>query len=780
MPRVSTKKISDEKSVAKSAPVKKIRLKKTISKTTKANDKLHKTSLIDLKPTKDSRSRKVKRNDDLIEILLPKEPPVRLLNKINYLNYISHPKTAKAMAGVASFSGYTFIVVGLYLSFVVADIKTNQTHNLLATTVCSDDSCIDTSSYETTDTSSSDTSSILALDEKIVPTIVFPTDFPKEPKDDFIFTLEITDVTDVKLFIFSDTTGEQIALSLKDKEGDRYSFYVPYDILKSSNYTFKLKTLSVDKSSYYFTGPEFTVHKDDSVKEVETLAYEDESSALITHEPHLKLENIADGKYKFVTLNAADYLRVEIYALPNLSATPIFLGKAVLKGDVWIYFLDGSTLPVNTYNVFAKAVKPDSTHKTKPISITIRKIEIETTEDEVTTDAEIVNPLILTEKVKETAEELSETEDPENNILEQRHEYYQKENVDEKSSVEITTEISNNETNLGPANFSVEQQAEKEAERLLDEISNDLNILLQKYASSLQGGDQNIERLALSELHELRDSLIMKVKIDTGTKDISEQIALILNTKFETLQERVIKYENLLKERSQLISKDTDEDGITDFDEVNLYKTNSNSPDTDGDGVIDSIEITKGFDPLSSNNEAVVSFQSPKEVNYTDEKNLVIESITPAIVIDDSNEKALMAEIRGKALPNSFVTLFIYSSPTIVTVKADSDGNFVYTLEKELEEGEHEIYVAMTDNTGSIVARSKPFQFVKTAEAFTPVDAENQAIVQTNDIYQDTELNSYNTVAAMGVISFGLILLMLGHTLRNRPEEDIKQHDSDS
>jgi hypothetical protein len=76
-------------------------------------------------------------------------------------------------------------------------------------------------------------------------------------------------------------------------------------------------------------------------------------------------------------------------------------------------------------------------------------------------------------------------------------------------------------------------------------------------------------------------------------------------------------------------------------------------------------------------------------------------------------------EIHGTALPNSYVTLYIYSTPIIVTVKTDSTGQWQYTLDRELETGEHKIYAATVDNSGKIVAKSTPIPFTKTAEAAT-------------------------------------------------------------
>ncbi|HNV97543.1 MAG TPA: CAP domain-containing protein [bacterium] len=43
---------------------------------------------------------------------------------------------------------------------------------------------------------------------------------------------------------------------------------------------------------------------------------------------------------------------------------------------------------------------------------------------------------------------------------------------------------------------------------------------------------------------------------------------------------------------------DSDKDGLSDFDEINIYKTNPNNPDTDGDGINDCEEIKRGLNPL--------------------------------------------------------------------------------------------------------------------------------------------------------------------------------------
>ena len=53
------------------------------------------------------------------------------------------------------------------------------------------------------------------------------------------------------------------------------------------------------------------------------------------------------------------------------------------------------------------------------------------------------------------------------------------------------------------------------------------------------------------------------------------------------------------------LNKDSDSDGISDFDEINKYITKPNHSDTDEDGISDSGEIKLGTDPLKSSESEV-------------------------------------------------------------------------------------------------------------------------------------------------------------------------------
>ncbi len=51
---------------------------------------------------------------------------------------------------------------------------------------------------------------------------------------------------------------------------------------------------------------------------------------------------------------------------------------------------------------------------------------------------------------------------------------------------------------------------------------------------------------------------------------------------------------------------DTDDDNLTDWEEVKRYHTDPHDADTDGDGLVDGYEVQNGTDPLNpdSNGDA--------------------------------------------------------------------------------------------------------------------------------------------------------------------------------
>ncbi len=183
--------------------------------------------------------------------------------------------------------------------------------------------------------------------------------------------------------------------------------------------------------------------------------------------------------------------------------------------------------------------------------------------------------------------------------------------------------------------------------------------------------------------------------------------------------------------------QDTDSDGIIDYDEVNIYGTNPKNADTNGDGGSDGDQLLMGTDPLAqkvaptalgdaSTMEMETSYTNPNAIVYENPKLLgekrthllAIKNVEGRIKTNpETSATSTTLVLTGVALPNSFVTLYIFSEPIVVRVKADASGAWVYTLDQELPDGSHEVVSAITDTGGRILAKSEAAPFIKTAAA---------------------------------------------------------------
>ena len=207
---------------------------------------------------------------------------------------------------------------------------------------------------------------------------------------------------------------------------------------------------------------------------------------------------------------------------------------------------------------------------------------------------------------------------------------------------------------------------------------------------------------------------------------------------------------------------DLDNDGLSNNDEYR-FGTDPNDTDTDKDGFVDAAEIQSGRDPLvaaSDTESDAIILEDPKLAVAGDEG--IYQVVNVETVGGEKGKK--ISKLSGKALPNTYVTLYIYSDPIVMTVKTDMDGNWSYVLDKPLELGNHEVYVAVTSNTGKIVAKSNSFAFAQTAEAAvaltSPGDTEDRAPSPVKSrMSQGYLLVGLLSLAgvALAVVSIGLI-----------------------
>ena len=150
-----------------------------------------------------------------------------------------------------------------------------------------------------------------------------------------------------------------------------------------------------------------------------------------------------------------------------------------------------------------------------------------------------------------------------------------------------------------------------------------------------------------------------------------------------------------------------------------VFDSNANGvPDDVEKRLASTVENVKSIDKatlasLSGVDQALItgkSLEQPKLGDVAVSTSLAVSSVETVKPTEVGTVNNL--RFQGKAQPGEVVTLFIYSvMPIVVTVKADSNGNWVYDLDKTLVDGTHEVYVAINDNQGKIVEASVPTPF---------------------------------------------------------------------
>jgi hypothetical protein len=430
------------------------------------------------------------------------------------------------------------------------------------------------------------------------------------------------------------------------------------------------------------------------------------------------------------------------------------------------FMLNTRNFPNGTYELFAKSLGLSNVTKSNSLRITISN-PTEQMENPVPLTSPIINEerevLRITRDVIAPAAPL-QTQSPQSNLTETATALQR----DASSPIGISMS----------ENFDLQEPIRQRALEKLADDTDTLDALFTRFAVAIQSGDVDLIREARQAITNYQRLIVERALANEEDRFIADDLSLSLEAELEQIAKKVETFESLRRERLEgSSSTDTDGDGITDTDERVLFGTDPLKADTDGDGFTDGVEIIKGFDPLNAASEAVIAYRSPREtVGITANENLQVTEVIPAVQLtngaDETNESIVQATVRGRALANSFVTLYIFSTPTVVTVRTEADGSFEYTFSKELEDGQHQVFVALTDNTGDIVAQSAPFTFIKQAEAFTEVDAESIVSGSQSGMIQSNQTFAYQTVLSMSVLALGILLILLGIGLRaNRPEE---------
>jgi len=81
------------------------------------------------------------------------------------------------------------------------------------------------------------------------------------------------------------------------------------------------------------------------------------------------------------------------------------------------------------------------------------------------------------------------------------------------------------------------------------------------------------------------------------TAPLYRQLGFNNNQEIETALQNKNEASQTTQQDDALKNIDTDKDGLSDYDELNIYKTSPFIEDSDSDGVLDKVEIDRGQDP---------------------------------------------------------------------------------------------------------------------------------------------------------------------------------------
>lgn len=475
---------------------------------------------------------------------------------------------------------------------------------------------------------------------------------------------------------------------------------------------------------------------------------------------------IKGGSSYTATLKAGQASRVDFYIQGQSLAVLLYLGAGVLNSSsgLWEFVFDSSAFPNGGYELFALVARPGGSFQSPRFSFTIDNAFLAN----VGQQSVLKDQLILAQQVINDSGQAAQTglanktmsvilpPDVTNSPA------FQADIADFTSAVSQLKQLDNSLT-------LVEAQNSKIAGRIVE--------LKQALAGLTPLTMDSLRNDMVAELNEL---MRRKLALDASIVDIQKQIkaqqdkqnrakSAILELVGQPRKDIVLGQLSVLEQSvghsaqqavdaQNELSKDSDLDGLSDYQELFTYKTNPYNPDTDGDGFLDGDEVDNGFNPLDPRDHKKIAYQDPRAVPPRDADVYTVDSATVIVAGGQTNIK-----LAGRGLANSYVDIFIYSQPLVVVVKTDSQGRWEYVLGKPLVDGLHTVYAARINSLGEIEARSREYVFLKAGANVTP-RIEDTAAPQS--IVGQLQSNFGFYAFCLTLIGIGVAILIIGLAAR--------------
>jgi len=526
-------------------------------------------------------------------------------------------------------------------------------------------------------------------------------------------------------------------------------------------------------------------------------------------------------------------ISVELYYRLPQSPTPIYLGNCFsTDGNIWQYFWNTPLSPNGHYELFSKIINQHGEYYSSPMEIEIEnvakateeeqvliekveqgRIEIARREEDITAKKITIEEKLIREtesfareikivlgkelegvlgqEVEKRLEEFrTGTEGRIEEIVEsaKRGERLKREiELKRQRKNVIMSEIESVQSELVKIrNMKIETPDEKRRDKI-EILENIMKERLENKEIELQevGKKLNSLKRELIEIEEEREEFKRgivneSIKVIEPTKEtaLESQKLLILEAEREVekkieshlkdLEVNVSEIESSKIERTQILMEDSDGDGLSNKEEERLGTSLSN-PDSDGDGFLDGTEYASGFDPLDPSPADKIIYEDPRKIRSIKADTYKVERVESIKL--STGETSIKVE--GKGLPNSFVTIHIFSQAIVMTTRTDASGNWSIVLNKPLTDETHEVYATITDNQGKITARSDPFVFTKVGEkiaAITLAEISSGGTASIVDALQRVFLFS-----VIGIITLALGIALIGISFISRRKDKKKK-----
>lgn len=223
------------------------------------------------------------------------------------------------------------------------------------------------------------------------------------------------------------------------------------------------------------------------------------------------------------------------------------------------------------------------------------------------------------------------------------------------------------------------------------------------------------------------------------------------------------------------LSKDTDNDGLTDYDEIFIYNTNPVIPDTDGDGLEDGDELHIGVDPTNPE-----TFGFP-DIEYSIQQQITADSELFSEINIEENPYELSIDLKtnGYAESNLYVSESGYSSvidnEAMLGFSTDIEMNDIYNPENIVLK--YKIKDNYIDNAPGIYSDYEEFQGIKRLNVFKFNEDTNMLLpVETKFDIENNTL--YAEVDELGTYCLMDLEIWLNSLGINVPEESVSEENS--